>query len=234
MRNDGELILSMGVSRSGKSVLVKRIAEQFERVIAFDPKGEYVHQMGYEACLTPAEFIEKARATKGAGKLAFVASDPKSFELFCEVAFTFNREAPALIIPEELAAVTGTAKAQGAWGKLINQGLAFGPTILGTVQRGQEVDKSIMNNATYLHICMHNTDDDAAYIAKKLGIDMDVVPRKPLDFIQWRSGQGLLCSGKIDFAGAKSKYWQEGTPRFLINNQPKKLNKTRFSSVKYS
>ncbi|WGW00342.1 hypothetical protein QF117_09195 [Vibrio sp. YMD68] len=234
MRNDGELILSMGVSRSGKSVLVKRIAEQFERVMAFDPKGEYVHQMGYEACLTPAEFIEKARATKGTGKLAFVASDPKSFELFCEVAFTFNREAPALIIPEELAAVTGTAKAQGAWGKLINQGLAFGPTILGTVQRGQEVDKSIMNNATYLHICMHNTDDDAAYIAKKLGIDMDVVPRKPLDFIQWRSGQGLLCSGKIDFVGAKSKHWQEGSPRFLINNQPKKLNKTRFSGVKYS
>ncbi|WP_234494849.1 hypothetical protein [Vibrio maritimus] len=233
MRKDGQLILSLGIARSGKSTLVKRIAEQFNRVIAFDPKAEYVTQLGFEACVTPEELISKARDLDSDGKLAFVAHDKKAFELFCEVAFVFNQQKPALIICEELAAVTNVAKASGAWGRLVSQGLAYEPTIIGTVQRGQEVDKSIMNNATFLNICQHQTDDDANYIAKKLGIDVAMVPREPLKFIQWRAGKGLLCAGHIDHAGASSAHWPKGTPRFLINNSPKKLNKTQFATVKY-
>ena len=234
MRNDGQLILAIGVARSGKSVLVKRIAEQqAERVLVFDPKGEYVHQLGFTACLSEQELLEQAKATTGAGKLAFIASSPAEFERFCQVAFTFNRQAPALIVCEELAAVTNTVKARGAWGRLVNQGLAFEPTIIATVQRGQEVDKSVMNNATYLHLCMHNTDDDAQYVAKKLGIALEQVPRQPLAFLQWRSGLGVVCQGQIDFHGKASGHWPDGTPRFFIGKQRCRLDGARFAEVNY-
>lgn len=233
-RKDGQMIILIGVSRSGKSVPLKRIVEKRDRVIAWDPKGEYAFQMGFDACTEPQEFLEKARATTGAGKIAFISSDPKHFELFCQVAFNFNRQAQAAIVCEELAAVTGTAKAAGAWGRLINQGLAYEPLILATVQRGQEVDKSIMNNASFIHVAMHNTDDDAAYIAKKLGVDIDLVPRQKLEFFQWRSGSGVVCSGKIDFKGAKSKIWQEGSPQFRIGGKLKKFSEDgRFVGVNY-
>lgn len=233
-RKDGQMIIAIGVSRSGKSVIIKRIAEKRNRVIGWDPKGEYAFQMGFDACTEPQEFLEKARATTGAGKIAFISSDPKHFELFCQVAFNFNRQAPAAIICEELAAVTGTAKAAGAWGRLINQGLAYEPLILATVQRGQEVDKSIMNNASFIHVAMHNTDDDAAYIARKLGVDIDLIPRKPLEFFQWRSGSGVVCSGKIDFKGANSKIWQQGSPQFRIDGKLKKFSDDgRFVGVNY-
>lgn len=233
-RNDGQMILAIGVSRSGKSVLIKRIAEKRKRVIAWDPKGEYAFQMGFTACTSPEEFLEAARSTTGDGRIAFIHSDPKMFELFCEVAFNFNRQAPSVIICEELAAVTGTAKAAGAWGRLVNQGLAYEPLILATVQRGQEVDKSVMNNCSFIHVCMHNTDDDALYISRKLGVDIDLIPREKLQFIQWRSGSGVVCSGKIDFNGAKSDIWREGTPQLRVGGKIKRIDDWgRFVGVNY-
>ncbi len=233
-RNDGQMILYVGVSRSGKSVPVKRIAEAHPRVLAWDPKGEYAFQLGFHHCTTKEELLAAVLDTTGAGKIAFTHSDPKMFEFWCEIAFNFNRQAPAVLIAEELAAVTNSSKASGAWGRLVNQGLAYEPLILATVQRGQEVDKSVMNNASFVHVCMHNTDDDAEYIARKLGVDIDLVPRKPLEFFQWRSGSGVVCSGKIDFKGAVSGNWKEGTPQFRIGNKLQKFTQQgRFSGLNY-
>ncbi|WP_411991368.1 hypothetical protein [Agarivorans sp. DSG3-1] len=236
MRHDGKMILFIGVSRSGKSVPVKRIVEKQKRVLAFDPKGEYVAQMGFKGFTDKGEFLKAVRECTGGGKFSLIASDPKSFQFFCDVAFNWNRQAPAAVVCEELAAVTNSSKAAGAWGRLINQGLAYQPLIIGTVQRGQEVDKTLMNNASFVHVCRHNTDDDAAYIASKLGISVTEIPREPLQFFQWTSDKGIVCRGVIDFKGASGKNWKEGSPRFRAKGKNKLLtltNSGEFQGVIY-
>ena len=75
----------------------------------------------------------------------------------------------------------------------------MGATLLATIQRGQEVDKSMMNNATYLYICQHTTDDDAKYMARKIGIPTDIVPRIPMRFLIWTPAKGLLVQGKTEY-----------------------------------
>lgn len=215
LRPDGTMILAIAVSRSGKSVFVKEVLAGHKRVIAFDPKGEYVAQLGYQACYTPEE-LQRAlmSAGKGSAKIAFVATDAKSFDFFCGCALTWNKIAMCAIVCEELAAVTTCGKASGNWGRLINQGLAYGPLIIGTVQRGQEVDKTLMNNATFLHVMRHSTDDDRDYIARKLGLAVTDIPGTKLEFIQWSSDRGLVCKGKIDFTGKPREGWPQVSPIF--------------------
>jgi len=234
-RPDGTMILIAGVSRSGKSVFLKRIIEKHRRAIAWDPKAEYQSQLGFTAYHDRHSFLEAIKAAgDGAATIAYTSNNAKDYDFFCDCAFNFNRTAQAAVVCEELGVVTSSGKAAGHWNRLVNQSLAYGPLLVGTIQRGQEVDKTIMNNCSFIHIARHNTDSDAMYMAAKLGIDISVIPREPLKFVQWSSDKGVICEGSIDFKGAKSKVWGEGSPRFLINNKPQKVGSDgRFDGFTY-
>ncbi|MAX55392.1 MAG: hypothetical protein CL537_07760 [Alcanivoracaceae bacterium] len=215
-RPDGVLAILIGVSRSGKSVYLKSIIEKLGRVVAFDPKGEYVSELGFTACYTKEQLLTAlVKAGSGPARIAFVAIDKPDFQFFCAAAKKWNEQARAGIVCEELANVTNTGKASGYWGVLVSQGLAAGPIIIGTVQRGQEVDKSVLNNATYVHITRHSTQKDQKYIADQLGIAPGDVPAEPLHFLQWTSYRGVVARGKIDFLKSRKRAsWPKGGPRF--------------------
>lgn len=239
VRPDGVLIVAIGVSRSGKSVWLKEAIKDDQRVIAFDPKGEYYMGMGYWPCRTRAELIAALRASTGAAKICYLQHDKKEFDFFCDAAFNWNRLARCTIIAEELGNTTNCGKASGHWGRLISQGLAYAPKVIGTVQRGQEVDKSIINNASFLHICRHSTSKDQKYIADQLGISPNDVPSVPLEFIQWSSDKGLVVSGAIDFRNVDSASGK-GSPvfrkKFAVNQGVELLtfgNNGKFSEVVY-
>lgn len=235
-RNDGTIALYIGVSRSGKSIPLKRAAEQHKRCIAIDPKGEMHSQLGFEVFHDKYSLLERAiEVGDGDAQLCFVTNNKKDFDFFCDVAFNFNRVKPCCIVVEELALYTNSASAGGYWGRLVNQGLAFEPTILATVQRGQEVDKTIMNNASFIHVTRHNTTDDQAYIAFKLGIDPDEIPTEKLKFLQWTSDKKIVCKGTVGFKKATSKNWPRGIPEFRAGGKLQSiLPNGQFKSMTYS
>lgn len=226
LRNDGILAVAIGVSRSGKSVWLKSAIANDRRVLAFDPNGEYMAQLGFKPCRTRGELLSMLKASKGAAKIAYVKHDKKEFDFFCDAAFNWNRVEPCTAICEELANVTNVGKADGNWGRLVCQGLKYGPKILATVQRGQEVDKTVMNNATFLHIARHSTEKDRAYIADSLGLSISDIPPEKLQFIQWTSDLGLVCSGRVEFRNGKPIFW-DGQKKLTFN-----LDGT-FAGVKY-
>lgn len=238
-RGDGVLAVAIAVSRSGKSVWLKRAIENDARVLAFDPKGEYVAQLGFKACSTRKELINELRRSTGSARIAYVKNDRKEFDFFCDCAFNWNRLSPATIVCEELGNTTNCGKAAGHWGRLISQGLAYQPKIIGTVQRGQEVDKSILNNATFVHVMRHSTEHDREYIAGQLGVSVDDIPNKKLEFIQWTSDLGLVTAGSVDFPKSKAtKNWPNGTPRFRSKGQRRRVlsigSDAKFKQVSYS
>lgn len=155
--------------------------------------------------------------SKRDGRYAYVLTgfDKKEFDNFCRLAHTWNRQKEAIIVIEELAAVTNTGKASGYWGVLVNQSLGLGATLFATVQRGQEVDKSVMNASSYLYVCQHNTDDDARYMSKKLGVELSAIPRKPLCFTLWSPAKGLLTRGNVSF--------KQNNPVFISSQSQRKL-----------
>lgn len=239
MRPDGVLILAIGVSRSGKSVFLKSSIERDERVLAFDPNGEYAAQLGFTPATSRADLFKLLVDAKAGAHIAYLQSDKKEFDYFCDCAFNWNRQAQATVVCEELANVTDCGKASGSWGRLVSQGLKFGPKVICTVQRGQEVDKSVMNNASFLHIARHNTEHDRDYMAKKLGCDASEIPKVPLEFIQWSSDRGIVVSGDIDFQKSRpNDIWKKGVPRFRQRGKGRRLltigESCKFKQVQYA
>jgi len=218
-RADGKMGLFIGITRSGKSTPIKamiKCAKKAKRVLIWDAKNEYGPSLGLTVVKTLPELLRLLKKTQGNGRFAYVPTgfDRKEFDHFCRLAHIWNRQKEATIIIEELAAVTNTGKASGYWGVLVNQSLGLGATLFATVQRGQEVDKSVMNAASYLYVCQHNTDDDAKYMAKKLGVAITTIPREPLRFLVWSPSKGSLSQGKVTF--------QHDTPVFQQTHPAKR------------
>lgn len=234
-RKDGSTALFIGVSRSGKSIPLKKASEQNKRCISIDPKGEMHTQLGFEKFEDKELFLNRLiEVGDGDAQLVFVTNSKKDFDFFCDAAFNFNRVKECAIAVEELALYTNSASAQGHWGRLINQGLAYGVLILATVQRGQEVDKTLMNNATFLHITKHNTLSDRLYIASKLDIDVDEIPVDALKFLQWTSDKGVVTKGVIAFDKTKKGNWKNGAPIFTCGGEVRQvLPNGQFKGVEY-
>ncbi len=209
-RNDGLMGLFIGITRSGKSTPIKAMIPKAKRLLIWGAKNEYGPAFNLKVIRSMPQLLNALRKIRGNGKFAFVPTgySKQEFDQFCRLAHIWNRQKEAVIVIEELAAVTNSSKASGYWGVLVNQSLGLGATILATVQRGQEVDKSVMNASTYLYVCQHNTEDDARYMAKKLGIAIAKVPRMPLRFLIWTPSRGEVVLGYVKFSA-------QGKPRFL-------------------
>lgn len=215
-RLDGLLALMIGLSRSGKSVPIKRAIENSPRSLVFDTKGDYASQLKMERLVTPQQLIEYVHDI-GAGDMraAFMPSKKRDFDLFCSVGFIAMMYKQLDLVCEEIAQHTNPNKATGPWGRLVNQGLAYGCNIYATAQRGAEIDKSVLNNASHVHITRHGTEADQKYIADMLGVPIETIPTEPKKFIQWNSANGLLVEGGLDFVTSRpNQYWTEGVPRF--------------------
>lgn len=222
-RKDGVMGLFIGITRSGKSTPIKAMIKdprKAKRVLVWDAKNEYGPSLGLTVLKTLPELLMTLKSTKNNGRFSYVPTgfDKKEFDSFCRLAHIWNRQKEAIIVIEELAAVTNTGKASGYWGVLANQSLGLGATLFATVQRGQEVGKSVMNAATYLHVCQHNTDDDAKYVAKKLGVELTIIPREPLRFILWSPAKGLMVQGFVKFKNNRPLFLNMLTNKKIIFN----------------
>ena len=221
-RKDGLMGLFIGITRSGKSTPIKAMIPKAKRLLIWDAKNEYGAAFNLQVIRSMPELLNKLRSTTGNGRFAFVPTgySKAEFDNFCRLAHIWNRQKEAVIVIEELAAVTNAGKASGYWGVLVNQSLGLGATLLATVQRGQEVDKSVMNASTYLYVCQHNTEDDARYMAKKLGVDVPKIPRVPLQFLIWSPSKGAITSGHVEFKNNKPAFIKNGAGRKRLGISP--------------
>ncbi len=218
-RNDGLMGLFIGITRSGKSTPIKAMIPKAKRLLIWDAKNEYGPTFNLKVIRSMPQLLGELRKATGQGRFAFVPTgySKQEFDQFCRLAHIWNRQNPAVIVIEELAAVTNAGKASGYWGVLVNQSLGLGATLLATVQRGQEVDKSIMNASTYMYVCQHNTDDDTKYMSKKLGVSFGKIPREQLKFLIWTPSKGEVASGRVEFRQNGKPAITGGSPVFLKN-----------------
>lgn len=212
-RASGNRFLIIGASGGGKTTISKMIAELHDRIAAFDVKEEWSLIPGFKSVREKNKLFELMKESKGALKVAYPQLNSSEFDFFCKVAFNWNRQKQALIIAEELAMVTGTAKAKDGWLRMVTQIRAYGATLLAVAQRTQEIDNTIINNITGIFLFMQTTDADAEKAAKLLGINVEDVPREEFKFIFWTPKKGILIhdgktslnakTGKISLMGKK-------------------------------
>ncbi|WNO08882.1 hypothetical protein [Teredinibacter sp. KSP-S5-2] len=71
------------------------------------------------------------------------------------------------------------------------------------------MDKSVMNTSSFLWISLHNTEDDAKYMTKKLNIGITDIPRTPLVFSIWEPSIGVIEKGRIAFDSLGKAYFKQ-------------------------
>ncbi len=170
---DGRLITIAGKMRSGKSAYTAKCVEREPRVIAWDPHDQWSRLPGWNR-ITSIVDLHQVSQTARPIKLAYVmqGDDVKlRFNQFCEVALQmgelFGR---CSIIAEELADVSSSGKAPGAWGTLLRKSLKLNLDVYAISQRWAEADKTAINNASEI-VCFSMMPMDVSYMATRMGID---------------------------------------------------------------
>ena len=162
-----------GTSGSGKSHQIKQAIKTAPRVLIFDPEGEYKKE-GFTAFDSPLKFAEAVQKnTTKPMRYALEANGAKAFDIFCRVVWWERcASAPLVCVVDELAGVTTTAKAPGAWHSILTRGRKYKLSVRAGAQSPTEIDKTLMRQRSHLWVGYMTRGDDWAYMAKETGLDV--------------------------------------------------------------
>lgn len=178
---------------------MKRRIKGEQRVLVWDAKHEYGEVPGFEVIHSPRVLAHKLKVCKR-GRFAFVAP-PALFEFWCKAVWAWGG---CVAIAEELADVTGTAKAAGVWGEILRKGRGYGIRTIATSQRPAEVDKTIIGNSTLIHCGRLSRGADRQYMQRELDIPREKIDGlQPLEWIERDMLNGAISCGKISFGAEK-------------------------------
>ncbi len=209
-RPDGSLYVVTGASRTGKTTWVVGRVKNARRLLVWDSVGEWADRFGCERVRSVAEL---SRVIFRRGRFAYdVPCTPENFAAFCRAAWIYIRANQGAVVVEELADVTSPGKAPVYWGELIRKGLRYGPEIYALTQRPSESDKTVMGNASVLHVHQMARDEDTKYMARELRCDVSKVDAlAPFEWIERDRRTRELTTGRLDARGRNSRKVARGT-----------------------
>lgn len=216
-RPDGSLYVVTGASRTGKTTWVVKRCASARRLLVWDSVGEWGDRFNCERVRSVAEL---SRVIFRRARIAFdVPCTPENFSAFCRAAWIFIRAASGVVVVEELADVTSPGKAPVFWGELIRKGLRYGPEIYALTQRPSESDKTVMGNASVLHVHQMAREEDARYMARELRCGVEVVDKlAPFEWVERDRRTRTLTHGKLAGKGAARVAKSRAPARGTIEN----------------
>lgn len=196
------IVMVCGGSGSGKSAWTKQQVARAARLIVWDVDDEY----GDAGCKRVTRASELLALLRSAGKskparVAYVAPPTAAaFDYWARCVLAWGN---CTAVAEELATVTNPGKAPPGWGSLVSRGRKYGIKIVGVTQRPSEADKTIMGNATLIHVGRMTRAGDRAYMAREMDIPQADIDRlKTLEYIERNAGGGIK-RGRVTFPKAK-------------------------------
>lgn len=171
-RPDGSLYVVTGATRTGKTTWVVQRVAGARRLLVWDAMAEWADHFKCQRVESIFDLSQRVKPGAPAARLAFVAPcTAENFAAFCRLAWVFIRVDLGTLVVEELADVTSPGKAPTYWGEIIRKGLRFGPEVYALTQRPSESDKTVMGNASVLHVHQMAREDDCRYMARELRVD---------------------------------------------------------------
>lgn len=198
-RREGQLFAVTGSTRSGKTLWTAQQIARARRVLVWDLLGEWSSRYRCERVTSLAALGARIAANNMPGRVAYWRPGMvDDFDTFCRLAWVWCRQAPGVLVVEELSSVTQPGKAPLPWGDIVRMGLRYGLTIYAITQRPAESDKTTFGNATCIHAGRAAFPNDRAMLAKYLNCPVaEIAALQPLQFIEyWQTGQHIR--GRVD------------------------------------
>lgn len=176
-RESGYTTAIAGTSQSGKTAKAKAWHQNVQRMMVFDPRGEWIDQR-VEVIRGDRLALNDLSLASGPGRFAFIPGEDivGDFELFCRVAYSWVQVWPGAVVVDELAQFTNAGKAIGPWGTLTRMGKHYGAHITGITQFPTESDRTIWRNADRKVAFLMEGDDDQRTLARALSVRVDQLP----------------------------------------------------------
>lgn len=193
------IVVVCGSSGSGKSAWVKQQTRTDPRLIVWDPDDEYE---GIRRITGRRALVATLQKATGPARLRYVG--PLSdFDYWARCAFAWGN---CTAVAEETADVTTPAKAPEGWGMLVRRGRKRGIAIYGVTQRPAESDKTIVGNATLIHVGRLARSQDRAYMAAELDAPRQRLDAlQPLEWLERDMATGQITAGKLKFPAPRAK-----------------------------
>jgi hypothetical protein len=124
------------------------------------------------------------------------------FISFCKLAFVWLKSHPhSTLVVDELSDVTNPGKATRGWGEIVRKHRKFlYGRVFAITQRPAESDKSIMGNATKIHVGPMNLESDEDYMAKYLRVPAaEIAALNDLEYIELNKRTKQISRGTVTF-----------------------------------
>lgn len=191
------------MSGSGKTTWarqeIKRRRKDYRGLVVWDPDEDHDVNRLY-SCREFARALARAFRSGKQYRLGLaVEATRENFEFFCACLMKLaDARAPILVVVEELADVTSTAKAGKHWGQLSRRGRKYGLDVIATTQRPQEADKTFINQAAITWAGVMKTLNDRKVMAGELDVSIgDLSGLKPLQYFM-RTGTDPAKPGRVN------------------------------------
>lgn len=194
---EADITVVCGSSGSGKSAYVKQKTASAERVIVWDPDDEY-HGPGVVRVSAITQLVDiMVKHPDSPLRVRLVSSGQAAFDLWARAAFAWG---DCVAIAEETADVTSPGKAPEGWGTLVRRGRKRGISIYGVTQRPSESDKTIIGNASTIHVGRLTRSQDRDYLSRELDCDKAKIDAlQNLEYLQKCAKTGEISAGKLTF-----------------------------------
>jgi len=198
-REDGSLYVVTGASRTGKTTWTVEEVKRTRRLLVWDSVGEWSDRFNCRRVESVFELAQLCKPGAPDVRIGFcVPVTTENFAAFCRLAWVWLRVKPGDLVVEELADVTSPGKAPVYWGEIIRKGLRYGPRVYALTQRPSESDKTVMGNASVLHVHQMAREDDCKYMAKELRVDPKIVDALlPYHWIERDRRTKTLTNGRL-------------------------------------
>jgi hypothetical protein len=189
-----------GASRTGKTTWVVERTARDRRFLVWDSAGEFsdLHRCErVDSVLALSKLVIPGASARRIGFCVPVTAE--NFAAFCRLAWVYIRSHhPATVVVEELADVTSPGKAPTYWGEIVRKGLRYGPDIYALTQRPSESDKTVIGNASVLHVHQCALEIDVKYMAAQLRAPVEQVDAlEPFHWIERDRRTKVLTSGRL-------------------------------------
>jgi hypothetical protein len=199
------LIAAMGARQTGKTSWIKQLLRRNPppRLIVWDPLDQYAE---FGTVFSRLDKVLWHVGCIGVGRFAAVyqpgdrlSTYEDKFSDLCAIVWGVGE---CLFVAEELADVTNAGWAPDGWSAITRKGGNVGKRIaaIGASQRPAEIDKTFLENATFIHCSRCNGEHAVRTMAKHLQVpELEVASLKDLEFIERDKTTGELRRGALSF-----------------------------------